>query len=172
MRRARDAQMARLAARSAATDDAASRHIATLRARVKIGMVLRQALGELGIDPATVAMLRIADEAALELAVTADGAAGPDPGMPQPMAGDRSDSAAAAAFAARIEASLRGYRDGQGIDFAQASLAEALAWCLARLENSSPPETVGTSEKDGARLFAADLLQKQQDGVTAASAEV
>ena len=154
--------MARLAARSTAADDAAAWHIATLRARVKLGMVLRQALVQLGIDPATVAMLQIADEAAQELAVTADGAEGLDAGAPPPVADDQCDDDSAAQFKARIDGSVQRYRDEPGIDFAQASLAEALAWCLARLENSSPPEAAGTREEDGARLFAADLLQKQQ----------
>ena len=154
--------MARLAARSTAAEDAAAWRIATLRARVKLGIVLRQALVQLGVDSATVAMLRIADEAARELAVTADGAEGPDAAAPPPAADDPCDDDPAAAFEARIDTSVRGYRDEPGIDFAQASLAEALAWCLARLENSSPPEAVGTREEDGARLFAADLLQKQQ----------
>ena len=85
--------MARLAARSTAADDAAAWHIATLRARVKVGMVLRQALVQLGIDPATVAMLRIADEAAQELAVTADGAEGLDAGALPPVADDQCDDA-------------------------------------------------------------------------------
>ncbi len=154
--------MARLAAHSTAADDAAAWHIETLRARVKIGMVLRQALAELGVDPATVVMLQIADEAARELAVTADGAEGLDACAPPPVADDPYDDDFAAAFEARIDASVRRYRDEPGIDFAQASLAEALAWCLARLENSSPPEAAGTREENGARLFAADLLQKQQ----------
>jgi hypothetical protein len=66
--------MARLAARSTAADGAAAWHIATLRARVKLDILLRQALVQLGIDPATV--LRIADEAAQELAVTADSVEG------------------------------------------------------------------------------------------------
>ena len=154
--------MARLAARSTAADDAAAWHSATLRARVKLGMVLRQALVQLGIDPATVAMLRIADEAARELAVTAGGSEGLDAGAPPPVADDQCDDDFIAALEARIDESVQRYRDEPGIDFAQASLAEALAWCLARLENSSPPEAVGTREEDGARLFAADLLQKQQ----------
>jgi hypothetical protein len=162
MRRAREAQMARLAARSTAADDAAAWRRATLRARVKLGMVLRQSLVELGIDPATVAMLRLADEAARELAVTADGAEGLDAGAPPPVADAPCGDGSAAAFEARIDASVQRYRNEPGIDFAQASLAEALAWCLARLENSSPPEAAGTREEDGARLFAADLLQKQQ----------
>ncbi len=154
--------MARLAARSTAADDAASWHRATLSGRVKVGMVICQTLAQVGIDPATVAMLQIADEAAQELAATADGAQRLDASAPPPMAGDQWDDAFAAAFEARIDASVRRYRDGLGIDFAQSSLAEALAWCLPRLENSLPPEAAGTRQEDGARLFAADLLQKQQ----------
>lgn len=153
--------MARLAARSTAADDAAAWHSATLRARVKLGMVLRQALVQLGIDPATVAMLQIADEAAQELAVTGDSAEGLDPALP-PVADDPYDNASATTFEARIDGSVQRYRDEPSIDFAQASLAEALAWCLARLENLSPPEAAGTRKEDAARLFAADLLQKQQ----------
>jgi hypothetical protein len=118
----------------------------------------------LGIDPATVAMLQIADEAARELAVTADDAEGLDAGALPPVADDPCDNASAAAAEAHIDGSVQRYRDEPGIDFAQASLAEALAWCLARLENSSPPRGGGNGEEDGARLFAADLLQKQQDG--------
>jgi hypothetical protein len=154
--------MARLAARSTAADDAAAWHIATPRARVKLGIVLRQALVQLGIDPAIVAMLRIADEAARELAVTADSVEGLDAGALPSVADDPCDNASAAAFEVRIDASVQRYRDEPGIDFAQTSLAEALAWCLARLENSSPPAAAQTREEDGARLFAADLLQKQQ----------
>ena len=154
--------MARLAARSTAADDAAAWRIATLRARVKLGMVLRRALVQLEIDPATVAMLQVADEAARELAVTADGAERLDPGALPPVAGDPCDDHSATAIEARIGGSVQRYPDEPGIDFAQASLAEALAWCLARLENSSPLEAAGMREEDGARLFAADLLQKQQ----------
>ena len=154
--------MARLAARSTAADDAAAWHIATLRARVKVGMVLREALAQLEIDPATVAMLQIAEEAARELAETAGGLEGLDLGAPPPVADDQCDDDSAAQFEARIDGSVQRYRDEPGIDFAQASLAEALAWCLARLENSSLPEAAETREEDGARLFAADLLQKQQ----------
>jgi hypothetical protein len=166
MRRAREAKMARLAARSTAADDAAAWRIATLRARVKVGMMVREALAQLEIDPATVAMLKIADEAARELAATPDGAEGLDAGAPPPVADDPCDDDSATAFEARIAGSVQRYRDEPGIDFAQASLAEALAWCLARLENSSSPEAAGMGEEDDARLFAADLLQKQQQDGT------
>jgi hypothetical protein len=117
MRRAREAQIARLAARSTAADDAAAWHIATLSARVKLGMVLREALVQLEIDPATVPMLRIADEAAQELAVTADGAEGLDASALPPVADDQCDDTSAAAFEARIDGSVERYRHESGIDF-------------------------------------------------------
>ncbi len=60
-------------------------------------MVLRQALAQLEIDPATVAMLQIADEAARELAVTADSAEGLDAGALPPVADDQCDDDSAAA---------------------------------------------------------------------------
>jgi hypothetical protein len=160
MRRAREAQMARLTRRLTADDAAADWGGAALRARVKIGAALRQALAPLGIDPATVAMLRVSDDAAQELAVTPDR---PErrAAAATPPAGERPHDARAV-FEARIDRLARCYRDGLGIDFARSSLAEALAWCRARVENSSPPATEGAGEETGARLFAADLLQKQR----------
>jgi len=136
--RAREAQLARLTTRSTAADAAAAWHRAALRARVKIGAVLRQALAQTGIDPAMVAMLRISDEAAQELAVTADR---PEPpaAAPTPLAGDRQPDGSAAQFETRIDELVRRYRDGQGIDFAGTSVAEALAWCLGRLASSFTP---------------------------------
>jgi hypothetical protein len=64
MRRAREAELARLTTRATAADDAAAWRSAALRARVKIGTALRRALAQAGIDPAVVATLRIGDEAA------------------------------------------------------------------------------------------------------------
>ncbi len=137
MRRAREAQLARLAARSTAEGDAAAQHGAALRARVKLGAALREALAHSGIDPATVARLRISDEAAQELAVAV--ARAERPAAATPPAGDRQPDGAAAPFEARIDGLVRRYRDGQAIDFAGTSLAEALAWCLGRLARSRPP---------------------------------
>jgi hypothetical protein len=82
-----------------------------------------------------------------------------------PLTGDRLLDGSAALFATRIDELVRRYRDRQGIDFAGASLAEALAWCLGRPASSLPPVTGAKREVAGARLFAADLLHKQrQDG--------
>ncbi len=140
--------MAWLAARAAAADDAAAWQGAALQARVKIGAALRQALAQIGIDPAAIAMLRICDDAARELALSP----GPlEAGAPPP-AGDLRDDASAEAFGARIARSMRRCRDRPGLDFAQASLAEALAWCLERLQ-SAPSMTRGTAEETGARRF-------------------
>lgn len=133
MRRAREAQLARLAVRATAAEDAAAGHIAMLRARVKIGTALRRALAQAGIDPATVAMLRVVDEAARELALLA---LRPEPpaAAATPPAGDRQPDGSAAPFDRRIAGLVRRYRHGQVIDFARVSLGEALAWCLANLE--------------------------------------
>ena len=134
MQRARETQLARLAARLTAADDTAAWRRTTLQARVKIGAALRQALAQSGIDPARVAMLRVSNEAAQELALTADLPERRAAAAPPPLAGDRRGKAAAAeAFAARIDGLVRRYRDGLDIDFARGPLlAEALAWCLAR----------------------------------------
>jgi hypothetical protein len=161
MRRDREAKMARLTARLTADDAAADWDGAALRARVKIGAALRPALAPLGIDPATVAMLRVSDEAAQELARTPDRPERRAPAPPPP-AGERPHDHARAAFEARIDRLARRYRDGLGIDFARSSLAEALAWSRARLGNSFPPATEGGGDEPGPKLCAADLLQKQR----------
>jgi hypothetical protein len=128
MPRARNQRLARLAQHSTAAETAEAWHETTLQARVKIAAALRQALAQLAIDPAKVAMLRVADEAALELATAGQSTAGT-----APLAG-RQDDAGGETFDARISELVRRYRDRQDIDFARVSLAEALAWCLARLE--------------------------------------
>jgi hypothetical protein len=123
--------MARVAAQKYAPDDAAVWRAAALRARVKIGVLLRQALEQLQIDPTSVAMLRVCDEAGRELALSADGPAPcADPAVP---AGERHNADPAAVLAARIAVLVGHYGDGEAIDFTKASLAETLAWCSARL---------------------------------------
>jgi hypothetical protein len=161
MRRSREAQLARLAARATAADDAATWRSAALEARAKVGAALRQALAQSGIDPQTVAMLRVSDEAAQELAAAADRPPQHDAAAPRRI-GDRRPDLAAGAFAERLGRLVRRYRDGRGVDLARSSLAEALAWCLARQENSPAAETQGGDDASDAGLFAADLLQKQQ----------
>jgi hypothetical protein len=129
--------LARLAERSTAAEDAAAWPRTALQARVKIGMALRQALAQAGIDPAMVAMLRISDDAAQELAMTANRPDSPDAAATS-IARERALDGSDAMFETRIDALSRHYRARQVIDFAQASLGEALAWCLAQLESSRP----------------------------------
>jgi hypothetical protein len=132
MPRVREKQMSRLRAQMKAPDDAAAWRAAALRARVKVGAFLRQALAQLQIDPTRAAMLSVCEEAVRELALSADG---PEPSAdPAVLTGERHCDAPAAALAARIDVLVRCHGEGEGIDFARASLAETLAWCAARLE--------------------------------------
>jgi hypothetical protein len=123
---------------------------ATLEARAPVGAALRRALGQLGIDPARVAMLRVCDAAAAELAAPADARGAKTP----PAAAEDAHAAAAPAqLAARLARLGQRYRDAPDIDFAHASLAEILAWCTARL----PP-------RDGQPAsFEASLREAPQD---------
>ncbi len=74
MRRAREEHKCGGGALDRRADDAAAlAHRDPEGARQTRHGAPRRPLVQLGIDPATVAMLRIADEAAQELAVTADG---------------------------------------------------------------------------------------------------
>ena len=127
--------MARLTAHATAADSAAAWHTLALEARTAIGTALRQALAELAIDPAAVPMLRVSDEAAQELRTAGDRPQ-TDAAVPA-FAGDQRHEAAAEAFATRIEGLAQRYNDGQEIDFTHASLAEMLAWCLARCKANS-----------------------------------
>lgn len=130
MRRGRKAQLVRLTMRRTAGEDAAAGHTAMLRARVEIGTAVRRVLAQAGIDPATLAMLRVVDEAARELALCPE----PPAAAAAPPDGDQPPDGSAALFEMRIAGLVRRYRQGQVIEFAKASLGEALAWCLANLE--------------------------------------
>jgi len=165
MPRIRERRLARLAARVTQGDTDAEWRRASLEARVAIGAVLRQSLTELGVDPARLAMLRVCDEAAAELAA----ASAPHPPASSPRAppsprprgarglpptrclspsrrGEGWGEGPAQTFDTRLGELVRRYRANPTIDFGRASLAQALAWCAAS-------------------FFAADLLQKQrQDG--------
>ena len=133
MPRAREARLGRIATQSTAPDTAALWHQTTLRARVKLGAALREALAELAIDPAKVPMLSIADTAAHELA-SEDHAAAATVRPPDGYDDGAADDAGAETFDASMAKLVRRYRDRHDIDFAQASLAEAFAWCVARRE--------------------------------------
>jgi hypothetical protein len=131
--RAREATLAQLTARLGAADAAADWHAAALRARAKIGAAVRRLLAQSQIDPARVAMLQVSDAASRELATAADRPQPRPAAAPPP--DERGHDIAAEAFATRLGRLVQRYRAGLGIDFAQASLAETLAWCLARPQN-------------------------------------
>lgn len=144
MPRVREEKLSRLKAQINAPDDAAAWRAATLRARVKVGALLREALAQFQIDPTSVAMLRVCDEAVRELALGGDGPE-PSAGPPMPTGERHCDDPSAALLAARIDVLVRRYGEGEGIDFARATLVEALAWCAARLECPSSPSRGGDS---------------------------
>jgi hypothetical protein len=73
MPRVRERRFARLAAVLTAADDAAAWRGAALRARLKLGALLQQALARSGIDPATMVMPHLGDEAEPEAVTTVDG---------------------------------------------------------------------------------------------------
>jgi hypothetical protein len=133
MPRAREARLARIATQSTAPDTAALWHQTTLRARVKVGAALREALTKLAIDPAKVPMLGVADMAAQELANEDHATAGTVP-LADGYDDGAADDAGAETFGSSMSKLVRRYRDQYDIDFAQASLAEAFAWCVVRLE--------------------------------------
>ena len=94
--------------RRTAGEDAAAGHTAMLRARVEIGTALRRVLAQAGIDPATLAMLRVVDEAARELALSPHR---PEPpAAAAPPAGDQQPDGSAALFEMRIAGLVRRYR--------------------------------------------------------------
>jgi hypothetical protein len=133
MPRAREARLGRIATQSTAADTAALWHQTTLRARVKVGAALREALAELAIDPAKVPMLSIADTAAQELTLMADHTM-PYDILDAAAPGDEDGGVSADEFGSRIMKLAQRYREKPDIDFAQASLGEAFAWCVAHLQ--------------------------------------
>lgn len=130
MRRVRERQLARVAAGAKAADDAAAWHQAALRARVKVGAVLRQALAQLQIDPATVPMLRFCDEAEQELAMMMPGSK--DAAAPAVPACEPRGDGSVTSLAGRLDTMVRRHRGENKIDLTRASLAELLGWCSTR----------------------------------------
>ncbi|HEY1300842.1 MAG TPA: hypothetical protein VGF07_10120 [Stellaceae bacterium] len=112
-------------------------HRERLELRVAIGASLRRALAKLRLDPdpATVEVLRECDEAARELAAYRRA-----PCIAKTAAADRCDDDPREVLRARLERLAQSFREGPGA----APLADIRA----------EPEAT----------FAADLLQKQQNG--------
>jgi len=149
MTRARDKHLARLTARRESVITAADRRREALQAQVAIGVVLRRCLARLDIDPARLTMLRVCDAAAAELAAmpaARDGVAPSATGRTAGRTGKEQngapvgEAAGAAVFDARLMAMTENYRNGCDLDLGKASLAEALAWCVAQLSPRDRPE--------------------------------
>src|SRR5829696_8085298 len=137
MQRGREARLDRLIRRTGEGDRAAVERYRVLLARAAVGAAIRWNLARLGIDPARVAALRVADEAAAELAASGDPTLPPctERRAGEPALSDNfaSPDDPGSRFDSRIERLVARYR-GRGRpapDFAQASLAELFAWCIA-----------------------------------------
>jgi len=138
--RARDTRLARLEAPAARADSAEILDRCALRARIKVRALVGDALAQAGIDPARARALRLGEAAELP---PAGAAPHPDPlpasGAREPSEGFAAsdDDGLAGIFAAKIGDIARRYEDGHDPDFGNASLAELLAWSLARARGVS-----------------------------------
>jgi hypothetical protein len=137
---------------------------AALRAWVAVGAAVRERLARLGVDPACARALRLEEAAAARLVGLgdtpeyqwADAAPRPNPvtvsgarerceGFDAPGRDGLADR-----FVAKIADAAKRYHDGREPDFADASLAELFAWCLARLADGEWPR----GSNDPARALA------------------
>ena len=121
----------RRAAAAAEGSAGAARQRRLLRAEAAIGRLIREALARRGIDPATVARLKLADDAAAALAALCDTpelARADREALPPATARER-DSADV--FTAKIVGMTRSFAAAPPPDFATMSLAELFAWSLA-----------------------------------------
>lgn len=136
MHRGRKARLDRLTRRTGEGDSAAIERHRMLRARAAIGAAVRWSLARQGIDPARVPALLIADDASAELAASGDP---PPPCSAEPAAGDNGAADnPGSLFDDCILPLVARYRDGSRTepDFARASLAELLAWCIADADHA------------------------------------
>jgi hypothetical protein len=102
------------------------------RAEAAMGAVVRSALARAGMDPAGVARLRLADEAAAALAAIPDTRELQRADAKGAVAADAHDRASADAFASKIEALAERLAGAPPPDLANASFAELFAWSLAQ----------------------------------------
>jgi hypothetical protein len=135
MARARSTRLTRLAVSTARADSPASFDRMALQAWAIVADVVRDGLVEAGIDPAGVRALHLTADPGCDpippRSQRRQGAAGDD-GEPFDKFVAPDSDGLAAVFAARIGAIVRTCGEGREPDFANASLAELLAWCLSR----------------------------------------
>jgi hypothetical protein len=138
MHRGRETRLARFRHDAARADDALSERRRTLRARAAIGAAVRRSLTRAGLDPNRAPALRVADEAAAELAALGDDAAAQSDDRRPPAVERGAPSGAGSGFDERMARLVDRYRDSGATapDLAQASLAELFAWCLARADSA------------------------------------
>lgn len=129
MARAIEGRLARLTTKRARRDSAAGVDDDALRARKTVRAFVRDGLLRAGIDPECAAALRQGGPL--------DQAGEPDTALEEePAVSD--DGGLAGVFSARIAGIARRFEDGHEPDFASASLAELLAWCICRREPCYP----------------------------------
>jgi len=85
----------------------------------------------MGLDPALAERLRIGEEAAAELAAIPDSDALRTADEAITRTGRENNSEAGVSVKAKIERMAKHYLDGSRPDFAKASVAELLAFCVA-----------------------------------------
>lgn len=138
MHRGREARLDRLIRRTGEGDSASVERHRVLLARAAIGAAVRWRLAQAGIDPARAPALRVADQACAELAASGD----PPPRFSAELPACDRDLPAdcESSFDDSIGRLVARYR-GSGRaapNFAQASLAELLAWCIAAADRAGP----------------------------------
>jgi hypothetical protein len=131
--RTRETRLARLAAVATRVELAEAARRRTLRARAAVCALIRHRLTQSGVDPVGAPVLRIGEAAAAELASLAK-----TPGMhrAERALADHGGHTAERAFEAKLLGIAQRYPHWGAPDFtadlAKASLAELLAWCMAR----------------------------------------
>jgi hypothetical protein len=141
--RARETRLARLTAAAVRNESADTLNRSGQRAWLAVCAVVREGLAQAGIDPARVKALRQSEAVELRCAEAAPHS-NPLPGdgvreQVEEFTASDHDSLAGI-FAAKIGDVAQRYQDEREPDFANASLAELFAWCLARPHpNPAPP---------------------------------
>jgi hypothetical protein len=123
MPRARDGRLTRLKAESTRVDTTTGLDDCTHRAWNTVRAVVREGLRRAGIDPECAAALRRGGAA--DLTIELDARLEGEPAV-------EDHDGLAGVFNARIAAIARRFEHGHEPDFASASMAELLAWCLSR----------------------------------------
>ena len=129
MARARDNRLTRVAGSAARSGSPATRDRLAMEAWAAMAAVVRDGLAQAGIDPAGVRALQLASDRDADPPLRS--------GEPLEEFVAPDSDGLASKFADRIGNIVRIYQEGREPDFAKASLAELLAWCLSRTNQPS-----------------------------------